>query len=466
MQLKTTKEIWDKIILSYEGDDQVKRAKLQSLRIQYETLKMHNDESVANYFLCIDEIVNRMKNLGEEIKEVTLVEKVLRSLSSKFESKVSSIEEKQNLQSITMSQLHRILTTFEMRKGGPSDMREAAFKASRKREYNESGHTSEGEEESNFVKNLQWGSGRFRGKLPFKCFACGRVGHYAAKCPLKDKLDKGKEPVKWNRKQNVRKAIIHMKTAMDFQIVIKMNMRSALIKTNLGYTEETSQAQKPSTSKSYLGAARRSEQGDNCQQRHKADHQLNRGQSTSRMNRSYNQPQVNHSQFASRMNVNGNYNHLVDRFDNRRNFFNGQCFLCHNFGHKAAQCVAYKTIMTREARNQRSVTGIMKRTYNNFSALENEIECSICNNFGHEDSECRRLLKHKDETFETFKAFKALVENKSDRKIKCLRFDRGEEFTSDEFFDFCEEHGIRREFSTARTPQQNGVVERMNRTVQ
>jgi len=58
---------------------------------------MHNDESIANYFLCIDEIVNCMKNLGEEIKEVTLVEKVLRSLSAKFESKVSAIEENQDL---------------------------------------------------------------------------------------------------------------------------------------------------------------------------------------------------------------------------------------------------------------------------------------------------------------------------------------------------------------------------------
>lgn len=45
--------------------------------------------------------------------------------------------------------------------------------------------------------------------------------------------------------------------------------------------------------------------------------------------------------------------------------------------------------MTREEKKQRSVTGIMKRTYNNFSALENEIECSICNNLGHEDSECK-----------------------------------------------------------------------------
>ena len=134
MQLKSTKEIWDKIALSYEGDSQVKRAKLQTLRIQYENLKMHNDESIANYFLCIDEIVNCMKNLDEEIKEVTSVEKVLGSLSAKFESKVSTIEEKQDLQTITMTQLHGILTTFEMRKGGPSDMREAAFKASAKEE--------------------------------------------------------------------------------------------------------------------------------------------------------------------------------------------------------------------------------------------------------------------------------------------------------------------------------------------
>ena len=89
--------------MSYEGDEQVKRAKLQTLRIQYENLRMHNEESVANYFLRIDEIVNCMKNLGEEIKEVTLVQKVLRYLSSKFESMVSAIEEKQNLQNLTMS---------------------------------------------------------------------------------------------------------------------------------------------------------------------------------------------------------------------------------------------------------------------------------------------------------------------------------------------------------------------------
>ena len=77
---------------------------------------MHSDESIASYFLRIDEVVNCMKNLGEEIKEVTLVEKILRSLFAKFESKVSTIEEKQDLQNITMTQLHGILIAFEMKK--------------------------------------------------------------------------------------------------------------------------------------------------------------------------------------------------------------------------------------------------------------------------------------------------------------------------------------------------------------
>ena len=93
MQLDTAKAIWDKIILSYEGDAKVKSAQLQTLRIQYENLKMDNEESIANFFLRLDDIVNRMRNLGETITESTLVEKILRSLTAKFESKVSTLEE-------------------------------------------------------------------------------------------------------------------------------------------------------------------------------------------------------------------------------------------------------------------------------------------------------------------------------------------------------------------------------------
>lgn len=58
-----------------------------------------------------------------------------------------------------------------------------------------------------------------------------------------------------------------------------------------------------------------------------------------------------------------------------------------------------------------------------------------------------------------------MVEKESGYKLKCLRSDRGGEFTSNEFEDYYERHGIRRQYSTPRTPQQNGVVERKNRTI-
>ena len=53
------------------------------------------------------------------------------------------------------------------------------------------------------------------------------------------------------------------------------------------------------------------------------------------------------------------------------------------------------------------------------------------------------FLKGKDKEFERFKEFKALVENLSEKKIKTLRFDNGEKFTSNEFKDFCREVGLR-----------------------
>ncbi|KAD7117504.1 hypothetical protein E3N88_04772 [Mikania micrantha] len=75
------------------------------------------------------------------------------------------------------------------------------------------------------------------------------------------------------------------------------------------------------------------------------------------------------------------------------------------------------------------------------------------------------FLKHKSETFNKFKLFKALVERESDCPIKVLRTDRGGEFCSHEFNQFCERLGIRRELTIPHTPEHNGVVERKNRTV-
>jgi transposase InsO family protein len=76
------------------------------------------------------------------------------------------------------------------------------------------------------------------------------------------------------------------------------------------------------------------------------------------------------------------------------------------------------------------------------------------------------FLKNKLEAFENFKIYKEMVENEMDSRIKCLRSDNGGEFTSKEFMDYYNNHGIKRQFFVARTPQQTGVVERKNMTIQ
>jgi transposase InsO family protein len=70
------------------------------------------------------------------------------------------------------------------------------------------------------------------------------------------------------------------------------------------------------------------------------------------------------------------------------------------------------------------------------------------------------FLKEKSEAFEKFKVFKALTENKIGKILKAVRFDRGGEFNLGNFKEFCDKHGIKREYTIPRTPQQNGVVKR------
>jgi transposase InsO family protein len=76
------------------------------------------------------------------------------------------------------------------------------------------------------------------------------------------------------------------------------------------------------------------------------------------------------------------------------------------------------------------------------------------------------FLKEKTEAFEKFKIFKALTKTQTRKRLKAVRSDRGGEFMSRDIKEFCDEHGIKREYIIPRTPQQNAVLERQNITVQ
>lgn len=75
------------------------------------------------------------------------------------------------------------------------------------------------------------------------------------------------------------------------------------------------------------------------------------------------------------------------------------------------------------------------------------------------------ILKTKDEAVIRFKEWLQMIENKSDRKVKHLRTNNGLEYFSEQFNQLCKSKGITRHKTLAETPQQNGLAERMNRTL-
>nr|GFB20947.1 putative ribonuclease H-like domain-containing protein [Tanacetum cinerariifolium] len=75
------------------------------------------------------------------------------------------------------------------------------------------------------------------------------------------------------------------------------------------------------------------------------------------------------------------------------------------------------------------------------------------------------FLKTKDETSGIFRNFITEIENLKELKVKIIRSDNGGEFRNKEMNDFCSRKRIKREFSNAITPQQNGVAERRNKTL-
>jgi transposase InsO family protein len=75
------------------------------------------------------------------------------------------------------------------------------------------------------------------------------------------------------------------------------------------------------------------------------------------------------------------------------------------------------------------------------------------------------FLQEKSQTQETLKGFLRRAQNEFDLRIKKIRSDNGMEFKNSQIEDFLEDEGIKHEFSSPNTPQQNGVVERKNRTL-
>ncbi|XP_057485139.1 uncharacterized protein LOC130771542 [Actinidia eriantha] len=99
----------------FEGNARVKRSILQALRRDFEILEMKTGESVIDYFSRVMSVANKMRIYGETMKDVTVVEKILRSLTDKFNYIVFSIEESKDIDTLSIDELQSSLIVHEQK---------------------------------------------------------------------------------------------------------------------------------------------------------------------------------------------------------------------------------------------------------------------------------------------------------------------------------------------------------------
>jgi hypothetical protein len=180
----TAKEIWDSLKQKYQGTARVKRAQLQALRKEFEVLHMKNAESVNDYFGRTLTIANKMRIHGEQMNDLVIIEKILRSMTSKYDYVVCSIEESNDLDTMSIDELQSSLLVHEQRISRHMNDEQALQITHGFQQGGRGGG-----------RGTYRGRGRGRGRFGFdksilECYYCHELGHFQWECPKRDKEQK------------------------------------------------------------------------------------------------------------------------------------------------------------------------------------------------------------------------------------------------------------------------------------
>ncbi|GJT28831.1 zf-CCHC domain-containing protein [Tanacetum coccineum] len=207
----TAKEIWKTLLITHQGNSQVKDNKIDLLVQQYEQFVISEDESIDSAFARFNTIITSLKALDEGYSSKNYVRKFLRALHPKWRAKVMAIEESKDLTSLSLDELIGNLKVHEMIIKKDSEIVKAkverkslALKA-KKESSDEECLTSESEDEEYAMavrdfKNFFKRRGRFvrqpqndkktfqrscddkNGKNDRNCFRCGDPNHLIGEC--------------------------------------------------------------------------------------------------------------------------------------------------------------------------------------------------------------------------------------------------------------------------------------------
>ncbi|XP_074290612.1 uncharacterized protein LOC141617326 [Silene latifolia] len=179
MRASTAKEAWDSLQKEFHGDERIRTIRLNTLRKDFENLKMRENEDIQTYTSRVTEIVNQMKIYGEDITDTRIVQKILATLTKKFDMIVTVIEESRDLSKLTVTELLGSLLAYDQKFKTGESSSEDAFKSSHK-EKRSGGWKKKSDDGGN--KQMS----QSKGKFP-PCGICGKNNHAEKNCFFKGK---------------------------------------------------------------------------------------------------------------------------------------------------------------------------------------------------------------------------------------------------------------------------------------
>ncbi|GJZ95181.1 zf-CCHC domain-containing protein [Tanacetum coccineum] len=209
---KTAKDIWQSLLITHQGNSQVKDNKIDLLVQHYEQFTILEEESINSGFARFNTIITSLKALDEGFSSKNYVRKFLRDLHPKWREKVTEIEESKDLSSLALDELignlkvHEVVMEkdSEIYRGKKERVKSIALKAKKESSDDETSTSGSDDEEyamavrnfkkffrrkGKFVRQPREEKKSFRqrdekkGKSDRKCFRCGDPNHLIGDCP-------------------------------------------------------------------------------------------------------------------------------------------------------------------------------------------------------------------------------------------------------------------------------------------